>query len=279
LGATRNPALIERIGEVTAREIAATGLDWNFSPTVAVARDDRWGRTYESYAEDPELVAEYGARMVAGLQGGAFDEDWRVIASAKHFIGEGGTLVGGERGYNIDSEARLRDLHGAGYFSALRAGVQAVMASFNSWHGVQMHGHRYLLTDVLKGQMGFDGVVVGDWNGHSFIPGCTALDAPAAANAGLDVYMVPDPGWRDLYLNTLRQTREGTISVARVDDAVRRMLRIKLRAGLFEKGAPSTRQLAGRHELLGAPDHRAVARQAVRESLVLLKNRDNLLPL
>lgn len=283
LGATNNPDLIRRIGEVTATEIAVTGLDWDFSPTVAVARDDRWGRTYESYAEHPELVRQYAGKMVEGLQGAADAQDFlantRVLATAKHFIADGGTLNGIDRGNSLITEEELRDIHAAGYFSAIEAGVQSVMASFNSWHGEHMHGHKYLLTDVLKQKLGFDGLVVGDWNGHGFVSGCTNLDCPAAINAGLDIFMVPDPEWKVLFHNTVAQIKSGVISAERADDAVRRILRVKLRAGLWEKGLPSGRPLAGRDELLGAPEHRAVARQAVRESIVLLKNKNQLLPL
>lgn len=283
LGAARNPELIKEIGRITATEIAVTGLDWDFSPTVAVARDDRWGRTYESYSEHPELVREYAGMMVEGLQGEAqssgFLSQYSVIATAKHFIADGGTHNGIDRGNCLDDEETLYRIHAAGYYSAIEAGVQSVMASFNSWHGEHMHGHRYLLTDVLKDQMGFDGLVVGDWNGHGFVAGATVLDCPQAINAGLDIFMVPDPDWKQLYQNTLEQARSGIIPMARVDDAVRRILRVKLRANLWEKGMPSTRPLAGKDDLLGARAHREVARQAVRESIVLLKNKNNLLPL
>lgn len=283
LGATNNPDLIERIGEITATEIAVTGLDWDFSPTVAVARDDRWGRTYESYSEHPELVRRYAGRMVEGLQGVANTSEFlaktRVISTAKHFIADGGTLNGIDRGNSLVSEEELRDIHAAGYFSAIEAGVQSVMASFNSWHGEHMHGHKYLLTDVLKGKLGFDGLVVGDWNGHGFVAGSTVLNCPAAINAGLDIFMVPDPEWKTLFNNTVEQIKSGVISIERADDAVRRILRVKLRADLWNKGLPSTRPLSGKDELLGAAAHREVARQAVRESIVLLKNKNNLLPL
>jgi beta-glucosidase len=283
LGATNNPDLIERIGEITATEIAVTGLDWDFSPTVAVARDDRWGRTYESYSEHPDLVRCYAGRMVEGLQGIANTSEFlaktRVISTAKHFIADGGTLNGIDRGDSLVSEEELRDIHAAGYFSAIESGVQSVMASFNSWHGEHMHGHKYLLTDVLKEKLGFDGLVVGDWNGHGFVAGSTVLNCPAAINAGLDIFMVPDPEWKTLFNNTVEQINSGVISMARADDAVRRVLRVKLRADLWNKGLPSTRPLSGKDELLGAAEHREVARQAVRESIVLLKNKNKLLPL
>lgn len=283
LGATRNTELIKEIGNITATEIAVTGLDWDFSPTVAVARDDRWGRTYESYSEHPELVRDYAGVMVEGLQGEAsgqgFLSAYKVISTAKHFIADGGTHNGIDRGDCLADEETLFRVHAAGYYSAIEAGVQSVMASFNSWHGVHMHGHQYLLTRVLKEQMGFDGLVVGDWNGHGFVAGATVLNCPQAVNAGLDIFMVPDPEWKQLYKNTLEQVKTGVIPLSRIDDAVRRILRVKLRADLWQKGLPSKRPLAGKDELLGAPEHRAVARQAVRESLVLLKNKNNILPL
>jgi beta-glucosidase len=283
LGATRNPDLIRKIGEVTAREVAVTGIDWNFSPTLAVVRDDRWGRTYESYAEHPEVVRAYAGAMVEGLQGKANTDQFmapgKVIATAKHFIADGGTTDGVDRGDAVMSEKELMEIHGAGYVTALEAGVQSVMASFNSWNGEELHGHKYLLTDVLKGQMNFDGLVVGDWNGHEFVPGCTKTSCAQSINAGVDILMAPDADWKTLYANTVEQINQGIISQERVDDAVRRILRVKLRAGLFEKGAPSSRPYAGKEELIGAPEHLAVARQAVRESLVLLKNKNNVLPL
>jgi beta-glucosidase len=283
LGAARNPELIKHIGEITAREMAIRGLDWSFSPNVAVARDDRWARTYTSFSEHPELVRRYSTKMVEGLQGTAsgaeFLSDTRVIATAKHFLGDGGTQSGIDRGNCCVSEEELRDIHGAGYFSAIEAGVQCVMASFSSWHGEQMHGHKYLLTEVLKGKLGFDGIVVGNWNGQGFVSGSSILHCSQAIIAGLDIFMVSDSDWKILYTNTLEQTITGVIPGARIDDAVRRILRVKLRAGLWEKGLPSLRPLAGKVELLGAHAHRAVARQAVRESLVLLKNKNKLLPL
>jgi len=283
LGATNNPELLKKIGWATGREIAATGLDWDFSPTVAVARDDHWGRTYESWSEDPRIVNAFAGKMVEGLQGDGASKDFlsdeHVIATTKHFIGDGGTLNGVDRGPTQATEMQLRDIHGAGYMSGLASGVQVVMASFTSWQDTRMHGNKYLLTDVLKNQMGFDGLVVGDWNGHAFIPGCTVLNCPESLMAGLDIYMVADPNWKELYKNLLEQAKSGEITAERLDDAVRRILRVKIRAGVFEKGAPSTRTFAGKNNVLGAPEHREIARQAVRESLVMLKNKNNLLPL
>ena len=282
LGAARDPDLVRRISAITAREVAATGLDWTFAPTLAVVRDDRWGRAYEGYSEDPEIVRRYAAAVVSGLQGmpddGNFMAADKVVATAKHFLGDGGTLDGRDQGDNQSSDADLRAIHGAGYPPALAAGAQTVMASFSSWHGRKMHGNKLLLTDVLKQRMGFDGFVVGDWNGHGQVAGCTNTSCPQGFNAGIDMFMAPD-SWRGLYDATLAQVRAGEISHQRLDDAVRRILRVKMRAGLFERGAPSQRPLAGRFELIGAPEHRAVARQAVRQSLVLLKNNAGLLPL
>ncbi|MCW8125911.1 glycoside hydrolase family 3 protein [Microbulbifer halophilus] len=283
LGATRNPDLIREIGKATAAEVAATGIDWDFSPTLAVARDDRWGRTYESYSEDPAVVKSYGGPMVEGLQGDpqsdGFLSGGQVIATAKHFIADGGTRDGIDRGDADISEEELMKIHAPGYFTAIEAGVQTVMASFSSWQGEKLHGHEYLLTDVLKKQMGFDGFVIGDWNGHQFVNGCSNTSCPQAINAGIDMFMAPDGDWKKLYASTLAQAKDGTISSGRLNDAVRRILRVKLRADLFERGAPSERALAGDESVIGAPEHRAVARRAVRESLVLLKNRDQLLPL
>ena len=282
LGATRNPELIRKIGEVTAREMVVTGIDWDFSPTLAVVRDDRWGRTYEGFSEDPGIVRSYAGNMIEGLQGRAGSAEFmgpgRVIATAKHFVGDGGTASGKDQGDNVSSFEQLRDIHGAGYPPAIAAGVQAVMASFSSNRGIKVHGDRDLLTTALKGDMSFDGLVVGDWNAHGQVPGCSNTSCPDSINAGLDMFMAPD-SWKGLYENTLAQVRSGQIPQSRLDDAVRRILRVKMRAGRFEKGAPSSRPLAGDFALLGAPAHRAVARQAVRESLVLLKNQGQLLPL
>lgn len=281
LGAARDPALVRRIGEITALEMRVTGLDWAFAPTLAVVRDVRWGRTYESYSGNPQLVAEYATAMVEGLQGRPgsrqFLDAAHVVATAKHFVGDGGT-GGHDEGDNSASEAELRAVDAAGHVAAIAAGVQSVMASFSSWQGERMHGNYALLTDVLKGRMGFDGLLISDWNGHEQLPGCSAANCPAAINAGLDVLMAPSE-WRELFANTLAQVSSGEIPEQRLDDAVRRILRVKLRAHVDSEGPPSARAFAGHFELLAAPAHRAVARQAVRESLVLIKNRNRLLPL
>ncbi|MEW6998492.1 exo 1,3/1,4-beta-D-glucan glucohydrolase [Colwelliaceae bacterium BS250] len=282
LGAANNPELIEQIASITATEVMVTGIDWVFAPTVAVVRDDRWGRTYEGYSEDPEIVGKYSASIVKGLQGHAdkdFLGDSRVISTIKHFIGDGGTQGGDDQGNNIATEQELFDIHAQGYVGGLTAGAQSVMASFNSWHGEKIHGNKYLLTTVLKEKMGFDGFVVGDWNGHGQIPGCTNENCSQSVNAGLDIFMVPTDAWKPLYENTIAQVKSGEIPQARIDDAVSRILRVKLRAGIFDKPSPANRAVSGKVELIGAAAHRDVARQAVRESLVLLKNKGNILPL
>lgn len=282
LGAANNPALIREIANATSIEVQATGIDWIFAPTVAAARDDRWGRTYESYSEDPDIIKTYAQSIVEGLQGDAdtgFFTDDKVISTVKHFVGDGGTEKGDDQGDNIADEETLYKIHAQGYVGGLNAGAQTVMASFNSWHGEKIHGSKYLLTDVLKDRMGFDGFVVGDWNGHGQIKGCSNTDCPDAINAGLDVYMVPTDAWKPLYHNLIKQVKSGVIPQSRLDDAVTRVLRVKFRAGLFDKPSPKNRPHAGKTELIGAQAHRDVARQAVRESLVLLKNNEGLLPL
>lgn len=281
LGAANDPELLREIGAITAREVAATGIDWIFAPTVAVVKDDRWGRTYEGYSDESPIVRAYGGKIVEGIQGTAEQlrhDSEKVIASAKHWIGDGGTFRGQDQGNTVMSLEDLLDQHGQGYITALEADVQTVMASFNSWNGEKLHGHKQLLTDVLKEQMDFDGFVVSDWNGIGQVEGCTNQSCAQAINAGIDMLMVPED-WKQVYKNTLAQVRSGEISMARIDDAVSRILRVKLRAGMFEKPAPSKRKIAADSSIIGSAPHRAVAREAVRKSLVMLKNRNQLLPL
>ena len=282
LGAANNPELIEKIAQATATEVMVTGIDWVFAPTVATVRDDRWGRTYEGYSEDPVIVKSYASAIVKGLQGKAgkdFLDDSRVISTVKHFVGDGGTVKGDDQGDNFASEQELHDIHAQGYYGGLTAGAQSVMASFNSWHGKKIHGSQYLLTEVLKNKMGFDGFVVGDWNGHGQIKGCTNDNCPQAINAGLDIYMVPTKAWKPLFENTIAQVNSGVIPLSRINDAVSRILRVKFRAGLFSKPSPAKRKFSGKTVLIGNELHREIARQAVRESLVLLKNNSATLPL
>jgi beta-glucosidase len=278
LGAMHDPALVQRIGAATADEIAATGIEWTFAPTLAVPQDLRWGRSYEGYAADPALVAAYGRAMVTGLQGplraGLSVDSTHVAATAKHYLADGGTFEGKDQGDARIGEAELIARHAQGYPAAIDAGALTVMASFSSWNGVKNHGNRSLLTDVLKGRMGFGGFVVGDWNGHGQVEGCTVTSCAASFNAGLDMAMAPD-SWKGLFDTTLAQAQQGAIPMARIDDAVRRILRVKFKLGLM--GAAPV--LRGAPDQLGAPAHLAVAREAVAKSLVLLKNNGGLLPL
>lgn len=281
LGAANDAELIKKIGQATAKEVAATGIEWSFAPTVAVVRDDRWGRTYESYSEDPVIVKAYAGKMVEGIQGELTDDyltGYHRIATAKHFVGDGGTQNGLDRGDTVVSEAVLRDVHAAGYYSAIEAGVQSVMASFNSWRGQRLHGDKYLLTDVLKGQMGFTGFVVSDWNAHKFVDGCDLEQCATAINAGVDVLMVPEH-FEAFYHNTLAQVKQGLIAESRINDAVTRLLRAKVQWGLFDKNKPSTRVNAEILASFNSFEHKQLAREAVRKSLVLLKNNHNTLPL
>ena len=280
LGAAGDADLMRRIGKVTAAEIAVTGIDWTFAPTIAVTRDDRWGRTYESYGEDPLLVGRLGAAMIEGLQGRPgtpeFLAEDRVIATAKHFFADGGT-GGVDQGNARGSVEALKAIHATPYQPAFAAGVQSVMASFSSVNGEKMHGSRTFLTGLLREEMNFGGLTVGDWNGHGQVPGCTNTDCPQALLAGLDVFMAPEE-WKALYERLVVQAKDGTIHQARLDEAVRRILRVKFASGLFDRPKPSARRLGGKFEMLGSAEHRAVAREAVRKSLVLLKN-EGVLPL
>ena len=278
LGATHDPDLIHRIGQATAAEIAGSGIEWTFAPTLAVPQDLRWGRSYEGYAADPALVKSYATAMVDGLQGklmpGKPLGPLRVAATAKHFLADGGTKNGKDQGDAQISETELIRTHAQGYPAAIDAGALTVMASFSSWNGVKNHGNATLLTDVLKGRMGFEGLIVGDWNGHGQIPGCTVTDCAAALNAGLDLYMAPD-SWKGLFDSLVRDVRAGKVSQVRLDDAVRRNLRVKYKLGLMGK----TQVERGDPAQLGAPDHLAIAREAVAKSLVLLKNEGSVLPI
>lgn len=278
LGAANDAGLMRRIGKITASEVAVTGLDWTFAPTIAVARNMRWGRAYESYSEKPEIVKTLGGALIEGLQGDFGPGN--IIATAKHFIGDGGTHEGIDQGDTIVSEDELLALHAPGYFGAIEAGVQSIMISYSGWNGRKMHGQRGLITDVLKNRMGFDGLVISDWDGIAQVQGCNSWDCPEAVNAGIDMFMVPFRiYWKKFIATTKAYVEDGVILRSRIDDAVTRILRVKMRAGLFDKPRPSQRPLANRLDRFGSPEHRAVAREAVRKSLVLLKNKNNLLPL
>jgi len=274
LGAANDPELMVRIGQVTAREVLATGVEWTFAPTLAVARDLRWGRTYESFSQDPALVAPLGEAIVRGLQGDLGDES--VIACAKHWVGDGGTTRGVDQGETTLSEAALRATHIAPYLPTLAAGVLTVMASYNSWNGEKCHGHKRLLTDVLRGELGFEGFVVSDWDGTVQVADDYGDAVARSVNAGVDMFMVPQK-WKRHIETLTQQVEQGHVSVARIDEAVRRILSVKFAYGLFERPRPSARPLSG-DARFGSAAHRAVAREAVRKSLVLLKNDAGVLP-
>lgn len=280
LGATRNPALVERAGRVTAEEIAGTGIQWTFAPGVIVARDERWGRTYESFSEDPSLVGELGAAYIRGLQSRRLSSPTGILACAKHFAGDGGTLGGKDQGDTVCDEATFRRLFLAPYPPAIRAGVGSIMISYNSWNGQKLHGHRHLMTDVLKGEMGFQGFLVSDWAAIDQLPGDYKSDIAESINAGLDMVMIPNgPGTANNYVEFIEMlqalVQEGKVPEARVDDAVRRILRVKYAMDLAAR-TKADRALTAK---VGSAAHRTVARECVRESLVLLKNERNALPL
>ncbi len=282
LGAAHDPQLLGRVGSATAEQVRATGITWAFAPTLAVVQNPRWGRTYESYSSNPELVRVYGEAMVRGLQG-KLGSPTSVLATAKHYLGDGGTFHGKDQGETRTSELNLQQTHAAGYYGALNANVQTVMVSYSSFTDTatgkrwgKMHGDAHLVGDVLKRRLGFDGLVVSDWNAIEQVPGCTKWHCPQAINAGIDLVMVPND-WKKFIAFTIADVRAGRIKTSRIDDAVSRIVRVKLKAGLFDV-SPAT----GPHpnaEVFHSPAVRELAREAVRKSLVLLKNDRNVLPL
>ena len=274
LGCARNPRLVEEVARITAREVAATGIHWNFAPCIAVAQDERWGRTYEAFGETAELAVLLGPPAVRGLQGPDMSARGRVLATAKHFVGDGGTRGGVDRGDTAGDEDALRALHLAGYVAAIKAGAGSIMVSFNSWNGQGMHGHKRLLTDGLRGELGFTGLLVSDWNGVDELPGERDDNVEQAINAGIDMVMAPDT-YREFIASLKKNVEAGRVPMSRIDDAVRRILVAKVRLGLFERPFGDATLLPA----VGSAEHRAVARQAVRESQVLLVNRGNALPL
>lgn len=273
LGCTRNDSLVEAAQRITAIEVAGTGIDWTFAPCIAVPRDERWGRTYEGFAETAALTKRMAAASVAGFQGNSLADPSTILACAKHFVGDGGTTYGQDQGNVEVDEATLRAIHLPGYVAAIEQNVGSIMASYNSWQGQKIHSHAYLLTTLLKCELGFTGFVVSDWSAIDQIPGPYKTDVETSINAGIDMVMVPDKYIE--FISTLKTlVEEGRITHARIDDAVRRILRIKFDLGLFEH--PYTdRNLTG---LIGSDEHRAVARECVRQSLVLLKKKDGVLP-
>jgi beta-glucosidase len=274
LGCTGNPSLVEEAARVAAEEMSAVGVRWTFAPCIAVPRDERWGRTYEGFAETPELTEVMGYAAVRGFQGKRPGEERRVLACAKHYLADGATTDGRDRGDTEISEEELRRVHLPGYVAAIRAGVGSIMISYGSWNGVRIHGDRYLITDVLKGELAFEGFVVSDYGGIDYLPGEYSEQVATAVNAGIDMIMIPDR-FR-IFLMTLKDlVREGRVSMERVDDAVRRILMQKVGRGLFE----SFNSDRSRLEEVGSEANREVARACVRQSVVLLKNHNQTLPL
>lgn len=274
LGATRNPSLIREVGKATAEECITSSLDMIFAPTLAVAKTMTWGRTYEAYSQDTDTVRSYVNGFIQGLQGNS--PPYNLIATAKHWIGDGATTDGVDAGDTTLTEEQLMAEHGTPYIDAIAAGVGSIMLSFSSINDTQLHGSEYWVTQVLKRDLGFDGLVLSDWEAYTRNPGNYNDQVRLAINAGLDMLMAPYQSWQ-IYESVTNSTSTGLISEDRIDDAVRRILRTKFRAGLFERKV--TPIDVNDYQPLGTPEHRAIARQAVRESLVLLKNEDNLLPL
>ena len=301
LGCTRNPALVEKVQHITAQETRATGIQWAFSPCVSVPQDIRWGRTFEGFSEDPELVRLLSGATVRGLQGAQLSGADSVVACAKHFIGDGGTSYGSSKaGNGLDQgdarfdEAILRKMHLPGYISALEAGVGTVMPSYSSWNGVKCSGNKYLLTDLLKKELGFEGFLISDFNAIDQLVASDKQEESANAsgqvvssnykeciaisiNAGMDMVMITRR-YRDFVKELKELVSEGKVPMSRIDDAVTRILRVKFALGMFDSN-PRLMSSPELQQTFGSSEHRAVAREAVRQSLVLVKNENKTLPL
>lgn len=270
LGAINDPDLIGEIATATAREVGATGIDWTFAPTLAQAKDYRWGRTYESYSDDPAIVEAYGRVMVERIEAEG------IAATAKHFIGDGGTQAGVDQGSTlIASRTQLMAEHGSGYIGAFEADVDTVMATFNSINDVKVHGSKSLLTSLLRDELNFNGMVISDWNGIGQVSGCSNASCAQAINAGIDMIMVPTE-WLAFRNNLIEQVQRGDVSESRIDESVTRIIDLKQKLGLITLNFDPSRQPAS---VVGSPEHRAIAREAVRRSQVLLKNNNSTLPL
>lgn len=274
MGAARDPALVEKSARITAIEVTAIGFHWNFSPCLAVALDERWGRTYESYGEDPGLVSQLGLAAVRGYQGTSLKDKNTLLATLKHYVADGGTDCGVNDGNSIMDETALRNIHLFPYIEAIKNGAASIMPSFSSWNGEKMHGHRYLVTDLLKGELGFEGLVVSDWNAHIYLPGSESDKVRDVFNAGVDMFMSPDT-FRGTLSQLKKLYKEQAISIKRINEAVLKILTAKYALGLFDNPFKDSSDL----KKIGCAEHRAVAREAVKKSLVLLKNDNHVLPL
>ncbi|QOY86355.1 glycoside hydrolase family 3 protein [Paludibaculum fermentans] len=285
LGCTRNPALVEKIARVTAEEVRATGIQWTFAPCVTVPQDIRWGRTYEGFSDDPKVVKELGEAAVRGLQGPDLSNPLSLLACAKHYIGDGGTTFGTgmagksplDQGDTRVDEPTLRRLHLQGYLTTIAAGAGTVMPSYSSWNGVKCSASKQLMTDILKGELGFQGFIISDYNAIDQITPDYKKAIEISINAGMDMVMVTER-YREYVKDLKELVKEGRVPMSRIDDAVTRILRVKFAMGLMDKNRS---QLADRnlHKTFGSAEHRMVARDAVRQSLVLLKNEKKTLPL
>lgn len=280
LGATNNAKIVEKAAKITAVEIKGTGMQWDFAPCVAVARNERWGRTYESFGEEPKLAEKLGAAYVRGMQGKSLADNASVLACVKHFAGDGGTTNGKDQGNTECDEATFRKLYLPGYISSIKEGAKSIMASYNSWNGQKMHGHKYLMTDVLKKELGFSGFIVSDWAAIDQLNPDYKVAIEQSINAGMDMAMIPNgAGKPNSYIDFITKLKElvaeGKVPMSRIDDAVMRILKVKFEMGLFEKPLTDYKLT----EKIGSAEHREVARDAVRQSLVLLKNDAKTLPI
>ncbi len=290
LGCTRNANLVEKAGRITAIEVRATGIQWGFAPCVTVPQDVRWGRTYEGFSDSPDIVKVLGEAAVRGMQGSGLGDQLGIAACAKHFAGDGGTAFGtgvpkgeGSLHYPLDqgdtrlSDAAFRRIHLQGYITALQAGVATIMPSYSSWNGVKCSASYVLLTEILKKEMGFRGFLISDYAAQKELPGNYKQQIETTINAGMDMVMVPDNYPEFIHLLT-ELAQEGRVEMSRIDNAVGRILRVKYAMGLMD---PNRSQLAdpALEREFGSSEHRAVARQCVRESLVVLKNERSVLPL
>ncbi|MFP4163881.1 MAG: glycoside hydrolase family 3 N-terminal domain-containing protein [Chitinispirillaceae bacterium] len=274
LGCTRNPDLVTQAARITAIETAASGPHWTFAPCIAVPRNERWGRTYEGFGETAELTVMMGDAPIRGLQGSDLASDSTIAACAKHFVGDGGTTNGEDQGDTQISEEELREIHLPGYVAAVRAEVATIMASYNSWNESKLHGHKYLISDILKDELGFGGFVVSDWDAIDTLSPDYKDAVKISINAGIDMVMAPS-AFADFTQHLKSLVNENEVPIERVDDAVRRILNVKYRMGLFEKPLAKREYI----DRIGSPEHREIARECVRQSLVLLKNENELLPL
>ncbi|MFA3783893.1 glycoside hydrolase family 3 protein [Melioribacteraceae bacterium 4301-Me] len=280
LGATRDAELVEKIGKATAAEIAATGINWSFAPCIAVARNEKWGRTYESFGETPDIVKNLGAAFIKGLQEEIFKDNTSIVACAKHYLGDGGTFNGVDQGNVECSKEELFSIHLPPYLEAIKNDVGTIMISYSSWNGVKMHSNKYLITEVLKKQLGFNGFAVSDWAAIDQLGDDYKDDIEKSINAGLDMIMIPNkPNEKNNYVQFVTYLKElvneGKVSLDRINDAVKRILTVKYKIGLFNRTFADTTLL----KKIGSKEHRQLARQAVRQSLVLLKNEKKILPL